>query len=174
MRLPRSDNATLPVATSIVRCFTPDYYHTDALDALAVADALGLDTFDVMGWSDGANSAVLLAAAVPSRVSKLVIFGGNHSVTAEDVAGYEATRDVANTWSKRMRVGCLLVFLLFNLCGESRNLHTLPLPRRRLKRCTGSRGFKRCGRRLATHGLRCTSVEVTCARLRPSASTARS
>ena len=41
------------------------------------------ERFDVMGWSDGANSAVLLASLFPSSVRKLVLFGGNAYFTPQ-------------------------------------------------------------------------------------------
>ena len=87
------------------RRFPADYYHRDAADAVAVADALfGPNAdFDLMGWSDGANAAVILAAQHPHRVRRLVVFGGNSYLTEEDIAAYEATRNVAESWSKRMR-----------------------------------------------------------------------
>ena len=87
------------------RRFPADYYHRDAADGVAVMDALfGSDAiFDVMGWSDGANAGVILAAKNVFRVRKLVIFGGNSYLTDEDIEAYEATRDVEATWSPRMR-----------------------------------------------------------------------
>ena len=56
-----------------------------------------------MGWSDGAISAVMLAAAFPAHVERLVIFGGSAWFARSDIDAFEATRDVATTWSKRMR-----------------------------------------------------------------------
>ena len=56
-----------------------------------------------MGWSDGANAGVILAAQNAAAVRKLVVFGGNSYITQEDIDAYEATRDVAATWSKRMK-----------------------------------------------------------------------
>ena len=44
-----------------------------------------------------------LAAQHPHRVRRLVVFGGNSYLTEEDIAAYEATRNVAESWSKRMR-----------------------------------------------------------------------
>jgi len=87
------------------RDFPTDFYLRDAQDGLAVMDALGErgKPFDLLGWSDGANAAVHLTAAYPERVRRLVIFGGNSWVSQEDVAAYEATRDVKATWSNRMR-----------------------------------------------------------------------
>ncbi len=38
-------------------------------------EALGCRTYHVIGWSDGAISATLLAAKRPELVKKLVVFG---------------------------------------------------------------------------------------------------
>ena len=38
--------------------------------------ALGYDEYNVVGWSDGAIAAVLLAAKQTKAVGKLVVFGG--------------------------------------------------------------------------------------------------
>lgn len=85
------------------RDFPVDFYQRDADDAAGLMEALGYDQYTVMGWSDGAMSAVLLAAAYSSRVERLIIFGGNAFLTNEDIDAFEATRDVAKTWSTRMR-----------------------------------------------------------------------
>ena len=63
------------------RTFPIDFYHIDAEDAAGVMAALGYPRYAVMGWSDGANSGVLLAARYPERVVKLIIFGGNAYIT---------------------------------------------------------------------------------------------
>mmetsp|Transcript_15514 Transcript_15514/g.40173 ORF Transcript_15514/g.40173 Transcript_15514/m.40173 type:complete len:174 (-) Transcript_15514:308-829(-) len=65
--------------------------------------ALGHKEYAVMGWSDGAMSAVLLAASFPAKVDRLLIFGGNAYLSAADIDAFEATRDVATSWSPRMR-----------------------------------------------------------------------
>lgn len=85
-----------------VRDWPEDFYHRDAADACAIMKDLGFDKFSVIGWSDGANAAVILAAKFPEAVKKLVIFGGNAWVEQEDIDAYEATRDVKANWSKRM------------------------------------------------------------------------
>ena len=85
------------------RRFPHDYYHIDAADAAGLMRALGHERYDLMGWSDGANAGVILAAQNAAAVRKLVVFGGNSYITQEDIDAYEATRDVAATWSKRMK-----------------------------------------------------------------------
>ena len=45
-------------------------------DVVAVADALGLETFTLVGQSMGAHTALLTAAAHPARVARLVLIEG--------------------------------------------------------------------------------------------------
>merc|ERR1712217_411899 len=65
-------------------------------------EKLGIRQYDVMGWSDGGISGVILAAKHPDVVRKLVIFGANPAVTKADVDMTEATRDIEKNWSKAM------------------------------------------------------------------------
>ncbi|MGA0606383.1 alpha/beta fold hydrolase [Phenylobacterium sp. VNQ135] len=48
---------------------------TIAADVLALADALGVQRFDLIGYSMGARTALQVALAAPERVSKLVLGG---------------------------------------------------------------------------------------------------
>ena len=59
-----------------VREYPADFYLQDALDGAAIMKALGYNKYSVMGWSDGANAAMHLAASkeVKDAVKKLVIF----------------------------------------------------------------------------------------------------
>ena len=86
------------------RDFPLDFYQRDADDAAALMAALGHTKYAVMGWSDGAISAVMLAAAHAANVDRLIMFGGNAYLTKDDIEAFEATRDVEATWSKRMKV----------------------------------------------------------------------
>jgi len=85
------------------RDFPIDFYQRDADDGAALMKALGHSEYAVMGWSDGAISAVLHAAAHAPSVDRLIIFGGNAYLTKDDIDAFEATRDVEGTWSKRMK-----------------------------------------------------------------------
>lgn len=82
------------------RCFPPDFYHRDAADMLALMTALGHQRFHVLGWSDGANIATIMAATAPERVTRLVIFGGQSFLTAEEIAAFNAIRKIS-AWSPR-------------------------------------------------------------------------
>ena len=93
-----------------VRDFPVDFYERDAADAAALMAGLGHSRYAVMGWSDGAISAVKLAASRRGAVEKLVIFGGNAYLSKDDIAAFEATRDVEKTWSARMKETHLPVY----------------------------------------------------------------
>jgi pimeloyl-ACP methyl ester carboxylesterase len=55
----------------------PITYATMAEDTLALLDALGIARVHLVGYSDGANIAMLLAIAHPERVARLVLVSGN-------------------------------------------------------------------------------------------------
>lgn len=57
------------------RPFGPDFYVQDALDTGALLDSLGIDRAHVLGYSDGAESAVLAAIERPDRVRSVVAWG---------------------------------------------------------------------------------------------------
>src|SRR5882762_1037932 len=57
------------------RDFPADFYHRDAADMFALMSALGHERFSILGWSDGANIAAIMAATNAERVSRLVVFG---------------------------------------------------------------------------------------------------
>eukprot|EP01062_Namystynia_karyoxenos_P063083 TRINITY_DN55906_c0_g1_i1.p2 TRINITY_DN55906_c0_g1~~TRINITY_DN55906_c0_g1_i1.p2 ORF type:complete len:292 (+),score=86.21 TRINITY_DN55906_c0_g1_i1:83-958(+) len=85
------------------RTFPDGFYRTDAVDAAELMRALGHQRYHVIGWSDGAISACILAADFPERVGKLVMFGGNAYLTEKDAAAFEKHRDVERNWSQRMK-----------------------------------------------------------------------
>jgi valacyclovir hydrolase len=82
------------------RTFPPDFYQRDAKDMVALMDALGHERFGVLGWSDGANSASIMAIRHPERVSKLVVWGGNSFLSVEELLAFQAMRSLS-TWSPR-------------------------------------------------------------------------
>lgn len=91
------------------RDFSGDFFTRDALDMARLMEGLGHRTFHVAGWSDGGNSAVLLAARFPEWVSKLVVWGANSYFTQEDVDHIERTRPISG-WSSRMRTNLEAVY----------------------------------------------------------------
>ena len=84
------------------RDFPADFLQRDANDMAALLEALGVASCCVAGWSDGANTAALLAIAHPHRVARLAIWGGNSYNAAQDVALYQEARSL-DSWSPRMR-----------------------------------------------------------------------
>lgn len=55
----------------------PFSYELMASDVLAVMDVVGLDRAAVVGWSDGACTALILGATAPARVAGVFFFGCN-------------------------------------------------------------------------------------------------
>lgn len=82
------------------RQYPSDFYHRDASDMFALMTGLGHDRFAVIGWSDGANIATIMAATHPERVSRLVVFGGQSFLTAEEIAAFNDIRNIS-AWSPR-------------------------------------------------------------------------
>jgi pimeloyl-ACP methyl ester carboxylesterase len=54
-------------------------YRRLAADAIAVLDALGIARADVVGWSDGGNTALMLGLGWPQRVRRIVAISANFS-----------------------------------------------------------------------------------------------
>jgi valacyclovir hydrolase len=82
------------------RDYPPDFYIRDAADMFALMSILGHERFSIIGWSDGANIAVIMAAEHPERVAKLVVFGGQSYLTAEEIAAFNDIRKIS-AWSPR-------------------------------------------------------------------------
>ncbi|HKB96479.1 MAG TPA: alpha/beta hydrolase, partial [Rhizomicrobium sp.] len=72
----------------------------DAADMFALMSALGHERFSILGWSDGANIGTLMAAKKPERVTKLVVFGGQSFLTAQEIAAFNHIRKIT-AWSPR-------------------------------------------------------------------------
>ncbi len=82
------------------RDFPADFYDRDAADMFALMSALGHERFSILGWSDGANIGTLMAAKKPERVTKLVVFGGQSFLTAQEIAAFNHIRKIT-AWSPR-------------------------------------------------------------------------
>ena len=54
-------------------------YHLLAADAVEILDKLGIEQTDVVGWSDGGNTALLLGLYWPQRVRRIVAISANFS-----------------------------------------------------------------------------------------------
>src|SRR6266849_4395034 len=57
------------------RCFDTRLFHTDADDLLNLIDWLGLNRLNIIGYSDGGEIAIILAAQLGSRVLSLIVWG---------------------------------------------------------------------------------------------------
>ncbi|HEX2619914.1 MAG TPA: alpha/beta hydrolase [Phototrophicaceae bacterium] len=57
------------------RTFTPDFYHKDAQDVLALLDVLEIDQTHIMGYSDGGEVTLIVAGTQPERFKSAVAWG---------------------------------------------------------------------------------------------------
>ena len=74
-----------------------------AADAAAVADALGIDRFAVMGHSSGGSHALACAALLPKRVVGVVVVGGWHLLAPRGSTGSKGSGRVARpTCARRL------------------------------------------------------------------------
>lgn len=73
--------------------------------------ALNVDKYSVLGWCSGGCTAIIMASKAVDRVEKLVVWSCNTRLTKEDLARYDATRDVRIWPDQRKRP-------LFELYGE--------------------------------------------------------
>jgi valacyclovir hydrolase len=83
------------------RDYPVDFYERDADDFIRLIDDLGAPRFSILGWSDGANVAAIIAAKIPQRVNKLVMWAGNSFLTEEEIKSFEAIRSLS-AWSPRL------------------------------------------------------------------------
>lgn len=91
-------------------------YHRFATDVVAVLNRLRIPCSDMIGWSDGANTALVLARDWPQRVGRLVLISGNF-----DPAGLTAT---AQADSRQLSSGPM-AWLKALITGAGRQLHIL-------------------------------------------------
>ena len=91
------------------RDYPLDFYRRDAADMLALMSALGHARFSIMGWSDGANIAAIMSAEKPECVERLVMFGGQSCLTAEEIAALNAIRRISD-WSPRAARSMLAIY----------------------------------------------------------------
>jgi valacyclovir hydrolase len=71
------------------RDFPPDFYERDAADLAALLDHVGAGPVVVLGYSDGAEAALLLAAARPDLVRGVVAWGVSGVISPEELASVE-------------------------------------------------------------------------------------
>ncbi|NLR91759.1 alpha/beta fold hydrolase [Flammeovirga agarivorans] len=56
---------------------TPLSYNLFAEDMLAFIDHLKIEKVNVLGWSDGGNTALIMAMKAPEKINKLAVMGAN-------------------------------------------------------------------------------------------------
>ena len=79
----------------------PFSYELMASDTLAVMDALHLERAGLVGWSDGACTALILAATTPSRVAGVFFFACN--MDPSGVKPFEATPTLDRCFSRHTK-----------------------------------------------------------------------
>jgi valacyclovir hydrolase len=67
------------------RAFGPDFYQRDADDMHALLNHLQLTNVTVIGFSDGAESALLLAATAPEHIARVIVWGVCGQISPEMV-----------------------------------------------------------------------------------------
>ncbi len=85
------------------RDFPADFYERDTLDVAALLDALRIGPAVVMGFSDGSELAVLLAALRPDLVRGVVAWGVSGVISPEELAKVETWLPVSGWGSERER-----------------------------------------------------------------------
>nr|XP_039258908.1 LOW QUALITY PROTEIN: valacyclovir hydrolase-like [Styela clava] len=84
------------------RDFPVDFFYRDAHDAAGLMKNLGFAKYSLLGWSDGGNTAGIVAAKYPNNIDKLILWGSNSFITKEDMDLFEKVRDISR-WSEAMR-----------------------------------------------------------------------
>ena len=83
------------------RDFPPDFYERDAADLATLLDAIDASPVAVLGFSDGAEAALLLAAFRPDLVRGVVAWGVSGVISPEELASVERWLPVAGWGSER-------------------------------------------------------------------------
>ena len=85
------------------RDFPPDLYERDAADVAALLDRLALGPVTVLGFSDGAEVSLLLAAARPDLVRGVVAWGVSGVISPEELTSVERWLPVAGWGPERAK-----------------------------------------------------------------------
>ena len=83
-------------------------YRLLAADAVAILDDLNIKTADVVGWSDGGNTALLLARYWPQRVGRIVVISANFNpegLTVDERQEGDAPSSGITRWFRRWWTG---------------------------------------------------------------------
>lgn len=85
------------------RMYSVEAYPNDAVKAAGLMDKLGYKLYSVLGWSDGAKIALLLAIRNQARVEKLVVWGVVPYASDYDIKAVSMTRDVNTVFDPKSR-----------------------------------------------------------------------
>lgn len=88
-------------STPPTRTFGPDFYQRDANDMHELIIQLDLFDVTVIGFSDGAESALLLAATAPHRIKKVIVWGVCGQISPEMVQRVQRWLPVENWGADR-------------------------------------------------------------------------
>ncbi|CAG2117617.1 unnamed protein product [Medioppia subpectinata] len=77
-----------------LRIYDSQTYNKDALSGKIIMESLGYQTYSTMGWSDGAKTALLVAAQYPSRVTSCVVWGVVTYATKRDIDALVMTKNI--------------------------------------------------------------------------------
>ena len=83
-------------------------YRLLAHDAIGVLDKLKINKTDIIGWSDGGNTALTLGKEKPSRIKKIIAISANYApsgLTTEAVAESNRQSTGISYWLKRWWTG---------------------------------------------------------------------
>jgi len=85
--------------------YTPAYYREDVEDMVALLDELKVSRVLVLAFSDGAITALLLAALYPQRVAALATLGAQATLDGKDVAALRhwlLERPLSEEWQAQL------------------------------------------------------------------------
>ncbi|KAL5021330.1 hypothetical protein ScPMuIL_000485 [Solemya velum] len=96
-----------------------EFLQRDAEDAIELVKKLGIEKVSILGFSDGGNVAMIMAARYPEIVAKLVIWGANAYITEKDMEMYRSLQDIWS-WSEKMRTPFMALYgeAYFKQCWE--------------------------------------------------------
>ncbi|XP_047104783.1 valacyclovir hydrolase-like [Schistocerca piceifrons] len=75
--------------------FPPDFFFRDATCAAKLIEVLNINKYSLLGWSDGGITALIKAGKYPQNVKKLIVWGANAFISAEDAEIYKGIHDVS-------------------------------------------------------------------------------
>jgi valacyclovir hydrolase len=82
------------------RDFPPDFYERDAADMAAFIESVTGGSAHILGWSDGAMAALVLAVHRPELVRSMVLVGAEARMLPEEPSTWPAVVDT-DAWGER-------------------------------------------------------------------------